>query len=241
MTPVSLLFRCTSYTIHLSRGFMNFWSEFDVFIIYSISKNGKVLLVPSSQIKSLVGLIAVEHFWKVLIFCPNWASLILSYTICLYNCNIGPKIRPRYKYVKTFIMFISIGIRKTQNTDDSLGTGTKLLLPSLSLGFSTRGERDTIFTMLTVSSDPTNARAHPAANNWTGLTQTRIPTRSVQVQISTHCLYSKSLRIPAHRFRAWRHSYPQSLFLSGVFIVTSVIVTSSPRAHEHLHSICAPN
>ena len=72
---------------------------------------------------------------------------------------------------KTFIMFIHIGIRKTRNTDDSLGSGTKLLLPSLSLGFSTRGERDTIFIMLTVSSDPTNVRVHPAANNWTDFAQ----------------------------------------------------------------------
>ena len=39
--------------------------------------------------------------------------------------------------------------------------------------FSTQGERGTIFTMLTVSSDPTNARAQPAANNWTGLAQVR--------------------------------------------------------------------
>ena len=31
-------------------------------------------------------------------------------------------------------MFISIGIRKTRNTDDSLGSGTKLLLPSGLLG-----------------------------------------------------------------------------------------------------------
>ena len=32
-------------------------------------------------------------------------------------------------------MFIRVGIRKTRNTDDSLGSGTKLLLPSLNLGF----------------------------------------------------------------------------------------------------------
>ena len=42
-------------------------------------------------------------------------------------------------------MFIRIGIRKIRNTDDFLGSGTKLLLPSLSLGFSTRGERVKIF------------------------------------------------------------------------------------------------
>ena len=41
-------------------------------------------------------------------------------------------------------MFIRIGIRKTQNIDDSLGSGTKLLLPSLSLGFR-HEERETQF------------------------------------------------------------------------------------------------
>ena len=55
--------------------------------------------------------------------------------------------------------------------------------------FSTQGERDTIFTMLTVLSDPSNARVHPAANNWTGLAQTLIPNRSVKVQISIHCFF----------------------------------------------------
>ena len=37
------------------------------------------------------------------------------------------------------------------------------------------------------------------------------------------------------RFRTWRHSRPRSYFLSGVLIVTSLIVTSAPRALEHLH------
>ena len=64
-----------------------------------------------------------------------------------------------------------MGIRKTRNTDDSLGSGTKLLLPSLSLGFSTRGERETQFFYADCSSvlssqltDPTNARAHSAVH-----------------------------------------------------------------------------
>ena len=77
-------------------------------------------------------------------------------------------------------MFIRIGIRKTRNTDESLGSGTKLLLPSLSLGFSTRGERDTQFFYADCSSivsfqlsDLTNARARPAVHNWTSLTQVR--------------------------------------------------------------------
>ena len=39
----------------------------------------------------------------------------------------------------------------------------------------------------------------------------------------------------------WRHSRPRSHILSGVFIMTSVIVISALHAREHLHSMCAPN
>ena len=71
-------------------------------------------------------------------------------------------------------MFIRIGIRKIQNTDDSLGTGTKLLLPSLSLGFRhEERERERQFFYVDCSSivsfqlsDSTNAHAHPAVHNW---------------------------------------------------------------------------
>ena len=76
-------------------------------------------------------------------------------------------------------MFIRIGIRKTHNIDDSLGSGTKLLLPSLSLGFSTWGERETEVFYADCSSivssqltDPTNAcTCTPQSTNWTGLAQ----------------------------------------------------------------------
>ena len=44
-----------------------------------------------------------------------------------------------------WICEIYIGNPEIRNTDDTLGSGTKLLLSSLSLCFSTRGERDTIF------------------------------------------------------------------------------------------------
>ena len=109
-------------------------------------------------------------------------------------------------------MFIHIGIRKTRNTDDSLGSGTKLLLPSLSLGFQ-HDEKETqfLFCWLFHLTPQTHACA-PHSNNWTGLAQTRISTHSVYIQISTHCFYSKPLRIPAHHFRAWRHSHPPVSF-----------------------------
>ena len=61
-------------------------------------------------------------------------------------------------------------LKITRNTDDSLYSGMKPLLPSWLLGFSTRGKRDTIFTMLTVPLDPTTHGAPPRPH-WTGLTQ----------------------------------------------------------------------
>ena len=71
-------------------------------------------------------------------------------------------------------MFIRIGIRKTRNTDESLGSGRKLLLPSLSLGFSTQFfYADCSSIVSSQLSDLTNARAHLAVHNWTGLTQVR--------------------------------------------------------------------
>ena len=66
-----------------------------------------------------------------------------------------------------------------RNTDDTLGTGTKLLLPSLSLGFR-HEKRETQFFYTDCSSivsfqltDSTNARAHPAVHKLTGLAKVR--------------------------------------------------------------------
>ena len=121
-----------------------------------------------------------------------------------------------YGCVKTFTC-----IRIPRNSDDALGSGSKVLLPSWLLGFRHEKERDTIFTMLTVrpasalNSLTQQTRVHPAVNNWNGIAQIWIPTRFVQSQISL--LFSKYPRIPAHRFRAWRNSHPQSHFLSVFF------------------------
>ena len=76
-------------------------------------------------------------------------------------------------------MFIRIGILKTRNTDDSLGSGTKLLLPFLSLGFR-QEERETQFFYADCSSivsshlpDLTNARVHPSVHKLAGFAQVR--------------------------------------------------------------------
>ena len=115
--------------------------------------------------------------------------------------------------------------KNTRNTDNSLGSGMKLLLPSFSLGFSTRGERDTISTMLTVPSDPTT-RGHPIVHNWT-------PPRFESQLLSS---------IFKSQLTAFFQKSPKILspFPIRGFIMTSVIITSSPREREHLRSMCAP-
>ena len=77
------------------------------------------------------------------------------------------KIFPRI-YTDVLNVHMHRNPKNTRNTDDSLGSGTKLLITFLTFRFSTRGERHTIFTMLTVPSDQTT-RVYPAANNWTRL------------------------------------------------------------------------
>ena len=120
--------------------------------------------------------------------------------------------------------------RETWNTDYSLGSGTKLLLPSWLIGFQHEERETHNFIMLTVPSDPTT-RGAPPRPNWSRL----------GFNPNSLLLFKNHPTFPARRFRAWCHSHPQSHFLSGVFIMTSVIVTSSPREREHLHSMCAPN
>ena len=103
-------------------------------------------------------------------------------------------------------------------------------------------------TMLTVrlssalNSLTQTTHGHPVDLNWSPLAQikNRRPSSSVESKL-TIFFFFQITKSSAHRFRSWRHSHPKSYSLSGFFIVTSVIVTSSPRAREHLHSMCVPN
>ena len=119
--------------------------------------------------------------------------------------------------------------RNIRNTDDSLSSGTKLLLPSWLLRIQ-HEEREThnfyyadcssiVTTRLT---DLTNAHAHLAVHklDWPR-----------PVQISTHCFYSKS-RSPS--LPGMTSFTSPVIFSIWRFIVTSMIITSSPHAREHL-------
>ena len=121
-------------------------------------------------------------------------------------------------------MFICIGIWKTRNTDDSLSFRYETFITFFEFRFfDTKRERETIFLCWLfvhrqLSTHWLNQRAcAPQSTNYTDLAQVQKSSRFVHVQISTHCFYSKSLRISAHRFWAWRHLHPQSFPIWGFY------------------------
>ena len=105
--------------------------------------------------------------------------------------------------------------------------------------FSPRAERDAIFGMLTVPSDPTTCGAS-CRSNWTSSTEARKSTRFAQVRILTKRFFQKITKIPSPLLLGLTSFAPHSHFLSGVFIRTYVIFISFPRERERLRSMCAP-
>ena len=129
--------------------------------------------------------------------------------------------------------------RNPETLTTLFSSGTKLLLTSWLLGFQ-HEERETHNFYYADRSIWLNKRVtHPIAPNWTRLVQLQKSTRLARRQISTNCFFSKS-RIPSPSLPGMTLFTPQSHFLFGVFIITSVIVTSSSRECEHLHSMCVP-
>ena len=121
------------------------------------------------------------------------------------------RIRKIYGYVKRSYAWES---RKTLTTFFS--SGTKRLLTSWVLSFDTRRERHNLY--YPDRSIWANKRAaYPVGHNWTGLAQVWISTSLAQRQISTNWFFSKSRRIPAHRFRLWRHSHPSTFPIWGFY------------------------
>ena len=77
---------------------------------------------------------------------------------------------------------------------------------------------------------PNKRAAHPEDHDWTSL---------AQVRISTNCFFFKNHQNSSPSLPGMTSFTTQSHFLSGVFIMTFVIVTFSAHERE-LHSMCAP-
>ena len=92
--------------------------------------------------------------------------------------------------------------REIRNTDNSLLFRYETFINFLTFSFSTRGERDTIFTMLTVPTSPT-------VNLPAGLARPRVKSQ-LTAFFKNHQILSSSLPV-------MRSFTPQSHFLSGFF------------------------
>ena len=133
------------------------------------------------------------------------------------------RIREIYGYVKTSTC---IGIPR--NTDDSLGSGTKLLLPSWLLGFQ-HEERETQFLLCWLFPPNQPPAAYLVNPNLPGLVELRKSTRPVSVQISTNCFFQNNQESQPIASRYDVIHIPSPIFYSG-FLSLHLWLSHPPRA-----------
>ena len=138
-----------------------------------------------------------------------------------------------YKYTDTWNVYMHIETLTT-----FFSSGTKHLLPSWLLSFQ-HEERETQFLLCWLFHLTPPRAAHLV--DLTGLALSRFENQlaSSRFKSQLNTFFKNHQKSLAHHFRAWCHSHPQSHFLTGFFIMTSVIVTSFPRKREHLSSMWA--
>ena len=130
--------------------------------------------------------------------------------------------------------FVCIGIRKT------LETLTTLLLPSWLLGFSTQGQRDTIFTMLTVPSDPTT-RGASRRPHWTGLTQVqKINSLRLGSNLNSLLFFSKIYQNPQPIASGHDVIHIPSLISYPGFLLWNLWLSYSSRTCMNTCAQCVP-
>ena len=138
------------------------------------------------------------------------------------------------KRSQMFIHNIHIGIQK----HSKLVHVRNFYLPYWVLRFfDMRRERHNFFLCWLFHLTPTTCA--PCANYWSGLGELRswLACLEFKSQLTAFVQISKS-SAPLPGMTSFTSPVH---FLSGDFIVTSVIVISSPCVHGHLHLMCAPN
>ena len=130
----------------------------------------------------------------------------------------------------------NIGIRKHKKHLRLLSSSTKLLITFELKGFSTSGDRYTIFLCWLFHLPPPHHQHH-VRHPPQGLGKLRKST-VFRGKNSTHWLFSNPQNpprmLPVHDVIHTSMSY----FLSGIFILTSLNDISSPHARERLRSCC---
>ena len=94
-----------------------------------------------------------------------------------------------------------------------IGSGTKLYYLWVK-GYSTWGERDTIFQCWLLLHQPQTTCGTLSANYWSGLGGPRKSTFPFGRRNSTHCFFFKS---SAHASGGWSHSHPWCISYMGFY------------------------
>ena len=130
---------------------------------------------------------------------------------------------------------IDIGNQKYTRNTWRLSSGMKILLPFWVKGFSTWGERATIFLCWLLlhrqlSTQPKRGACSAQSRLASPRSESQLSRFEAGTQLSAFLKSQKSSALPGMT------SFTSSSLISylGIFILTSVNDTSSPRAREHL-------
>ena len=135
---------------------------------------------------------------------------------------------------------IDIRNLKTRNSRNWFGYETFIHLFQFK-GFSTWGERDTIFLCWLLlhrqlSTQPARGARSAQSRLASPSSESQPSSSKTKTQLSN---FSQIPQILCERFRCMTSfTSPGHIFLSGIFILTSLNNTSSSHAREHLRSCC---
>ena len=157
----------------------------------------------------------------------------------LNHCNMF-KIGPIQICVKYTTIHKNIhrhrNLKNIRNTDDSR---YETFITFLTFRFSTRGEGDTIITMLTVPSNPTTCGASRRPN-WTDVAQVQKSTRFVQLQISTHCFFFQKSPKTLSPSLPGMTSFTFPVISSLGFLLWHLWLSHPPRVSVNTCAQCVP-
>ena len=139
-------------------------------------------------------------------------------------------------------MFICSGNPEIRETLTTLFVPVRNVYWLLEFSLSTRGERErhTIFYYADRSIWPNKHAVHPVGHKLYSPRPASNLNSLRPVSESQLTSFSRIPQIPSPSLPGMTSFTPLSHFLSGGFIMTSVIVTYSAHEREHLHPMCAP-
>ena len=142
-------------------------------------------------------------------------------------------------YIKMYLALNNLQRLICHKTKQTKPNQTETFIPFLTFRFSTRGERETFFTMPTVPSDSTT-RGASRIPNWPDPTEAQKSTHFALVQISTNSFFSKITQNlqPIASGHDFIH-IPSPISYPG-FLLWHLWLSHPPRASMNTCAQCVP-